>query len=104
MFPFLRGLVHTTVNNIKPTPRDPQMDGVMVEKAQIERNTAHLEYMVTANRLRPCHSYPIKISHDGMRWSCISLGCAEAIGYGDSPGESMAAFDKMWLGNGGLGG
>ena len=105
MFSFLRQFSNPApVVSVQPMRRNPQIDGVLLEKAQIEMNTASLEYILAGNRLRPCHCYPIKIKHDGIRWQCESAIADGAIGYGDSPGEAMTAFDKMWVGNVSMGG
>ena len=82
----------------KPTQRNPQLDSALIEKAQVEVSIAQLEYILAGNRIRPCHSYPVRISHDGMRWACESIGAEGTIGYGDSPGKAMSAFDVMWIG------
>jgi hypothetical protein len=54
--------------------------------------------ILEGSRLRPCHFYPVTISHDGLRWTCFYLGCEAAVGYGDSPSAACAAFDTMWYG------
>jgi hypothetical protein len=68
------------------------------ERIQAEVNTAQMEYLILACRVRPCHSYPVRVRHDGLRWLCQSTTAEEAIGYGDSPAAAMIAFDNMWLG------
>ena len=68
------------------------------QKMQLQLKTAEAKWIVEMNKLRPCHLYPITISHDGLQWVCKSGVCDEAVGCGDSPSAAMLAFDSMWCG------
>ena len=69
------------------------------QKMQLEVKAAEAKWIVEMNKLRPCHLYPINISHDGLQWVCKSGVCEEAVGCGDSPSAAMLAYDAMWCGN-----
>jgi hypothetical protein len=65
---------------------------------QAKLKAEEAKWLVEMNKLRPCHLYPLTISHDGLQWVCKSTLCEEAVGCGDCPSAAMLAFDTMWLG------
>jgi hypothetical protein len=69
------------------------------QEMQIKLKLVEAKWIVEMNRLRPCHMYPILLTHDGLQWVCKSAVSEDAVGCGDSPSTAMLAFDTMWMGN-----
>jgi hypothetical protein len=78
---------------------DVQLQILKNQEMQAQLKLAEAKWIVEMNKLRPCHMYPINLTHDGLQWVCTSGICEDAVGCGESPSAAMVAFDAMWLGN-----
>ncbi|MCK5606275.1 hypothetical protein KAR91_30525 [Candidatus Pacearchaeota archaeon] len=64
----------------------------------IMQETVNMENMAASERLNPSFLYKPSLSLDGNQW-CALLGSNlqhGVCGFGNTPREAMAAFDKAW--------
>lgn len=77
---------------------ETRIEEAKVRKAENEADEAFMKYVQVAAKVRPCHSYPVKVYHNDVTWVCEAQFSSDAVGHGDTPSAAMIAFDNMWLG------
>jgi len=76
------------------------LQGLILEKARLDRDEAETRYNVTMTQMLPHVRYSARLFHDGLQWVC-SWGIepnSQLVARGDNPNEALQNFDMAWFG------